>query len=228
LRGVDLVHSFFRVFVAFLFVFGMASAAYATAFQEGDEGQDVAQIQQRLNALGYNAGAVDGDFGSMTKSAVAIFQKDRGLEPDGIVGASTYQALMGREIPVSRDGYSTATARRVIETAMRYRGVPYSFGGTTPGGFDCSGFTRYVFSQVNAYLPRAADEQYEVGRAVSYSNLQPGDLVFFSTYEAGPSHVGIYVGGGRFISATSSSGVAITRIDSGYWGSRYIGARRVL
>lgn len=198
------------------------------AFQEGDEGQDIVQIQQRLNALGYNAGAADGDFGSMTKNAVKVFQRDRGLDPDGIVGASTYMALMGREIPVSRDGYSTATTRRVIEIAMRYRGVPYSFGGTTPSGFDCSGFTRYVFSQVNIYLPRAADEQYEVGRWVSYSNLQPGDLVFFTTYETGPSHVGIYVGGGRFISATSSSGVAVTRIDSGYWGSRYIGAKRVL
>ena len=70
MRGVDRVHSLLRVVVAFLFIFGMASVAYAMAFQEGDEGQDVVQIQQQLNALGYDDGAADGDFGAKAKNAV--------------------------------------------------------------------------------------------------------------------------------------------------------------
>ena len=67
-----------------------------------------------------------------------------------------------------------------------------------------------------------------MGKAVSQSNLQPGDLVFFETYEPGPSHSGIYIGDGKFISATSSSGVAVADMTSGYWGDRYLGAKRVM
>ncbi len=205
---------------------GMVTCS-AAAYQQGDQGQDVAELQTRLNALGYNAGSSDGDFGETTLSAVKAFQRDRGLEADGIIGAQTYLAIMGREIPVSRDA-SNVTVRRVIQSALRYQGVPYVFGGTSPSGFDCSGFVRYVFAQAGVYLPRGADEQYEVGQVVSYNRLQTGDLVFFTTYDYGASHSGIYLGNGKFISATSSRGVVIDRLDSGYWGARYIGARRVL
>lgn len=218
----------FRTLVMCLVLFSFSSFAYAAAYQEGDQGQDISLIQQRLNSLGYNAGTPDGDYGSLTKNAVKIFQRDRGLDSDGVVGAQTYRILMGRDIPVSRDDSGTYATRRVIQNAMRYRGVPYVFGGTTPYGFDCSGFTRYVFAQAGISLPRAADEQFDVGRSVSYSNLQPGDLVFFTTYAPGASHVGIYVGNDQFISATSSGGVMVSRLDIGYWGNRYYGARRVL
>lgn len=217
-----------RVTVFFLLLFGMFASAHAAgAIEEGDMGQDVTQIQERLNALGYDAGAADGDFGSRTAAAVMAFQRDRGLEADGVVGRATYQALLGREMPVSRDG-STATVRRIAQTAMRYVGVPYSFGGTTPDGFDCSGYVRYVFARSGISLPRMADEQYEMGRPVSRYRLQTGDLVFFTTYAAGVSHVGIYLGDGQFINASSSRGVVIDRLDSSYWGSRYVGARRVI
>lgn len=222
------MRSTFRIVAVFLFLFGFTMVAYADAFQEGDEGQDVAVIQQQLNSLGYNAGSADGDYGFRTKIAVKKFQRDRGLDADGVVGEQTYRALMGREIPASRGDRSSSLARRLVQTSLYYRGVPYAFGGTTPDGFDCSGFTRYVFSQIGVYLPRAADEQYDVGRWVSYNNLQPGDLVYFSTYAPGASHVGIYLGDGQFISATSSRGVAVSSLDGGYWGPRYIGARRVL
>lgn len=216
----------FRTLLFILVLFCFSSIAYAAAYQEGDQGDDVAMIQQRLNALGYNVGAVDGDFGAATRNAVQEFQRDKGLETDGIIGARTYRLLMGRDIPVSRAGISSA--RRIIQTAMQYTGVPYVFGGTTPSGFDCSGYTSYVFRQSGIYLPRTADEQFGLGRSVSYYSLQPGDLVFFSTYAPGPSHVGIYIGNGQFISATSSRGVAIARLDSGYWGNCYYGARRIL
>lgn len=219
---------FFRIMVFSLLLVSAGNVTCAeAAYHQGDQGQDIASIQGQLNALGYNAGSADGDFGDATANAISDFQRDRGLDVDGVIGADTYRALMGREIAVSRDG-SSSNVRRIVQASLRYQGVPYVFGGTTPNGFDCSGFTRYVFAQAGVYLPRGADEQYEVGRSVSYSRLQSGDLVYFTTYEAGASHVGIYLGNGQFISATSSRGIAIARLDSGYWGDRYIGARRVL
>jgi len=214
------------VFSLFLFSAGALNCAEAS-YHQGDQGEDIVSIQRQLSALGYDVGSIDGEFGDATATAIDNFQRDRGLEVDGVIGGDTYRAIMGREMPVSRDG-SSSSVRRIVQTALRYQGVPYVFGGTTPNGFDCSGFTRYVFAQAGIYLPRSADEQYEVGRSVSYSRLQSGDLVYFSTYEAGASHVGIYLGNGQFISATSSRGIAIARLDSGYWGDRYIGARRVL
>lgn len=222
------MQKFFGFIVALCLFCGTATLSHAAGtYEAGDQGEDVAAIQAQLNSLGFNVGTADGDFGSVTANAVKSFQKSRGLESDGVIGAETYRALMGRDIPASRDS-SAASVRRIVQNAMRYRGVPYVFGGTSPGGFDCSGFTRYVFAQSGIYLPRMADEQFEVGRHVSSNHLQPGDLVFFSTYEAGASHSGIYIGDGRFISATSSSGVKVDSLDSSYWGPRYIGARRVM
>ncbi|MFC5559777.1 NlpC/P60 family protein [Ureibacillus thermophilus] len=122
-----------------------------------------------------------------------------------------------------------ATAEELTSTAKQYLGAPYKYGGTNiQTGIDCSGFTRYVFSQFGITLKRSSKEQYTQGTAVSKSDLQPGDLVFFNTSGSGISHVGIYLGDGQFISATTSDGVDIDDInDPYYWGSRYVGARRV-
>ena len=220
------MHKFLRLMVCLVMLLAASAIASASAFEQGDEGHEVSLIQAKLSSLGYDVSA-DGDFGEQTTIAVKAFQRDRGLTADGVVGAQTYGLLLGRDIPVSRDS-SAATARRLIQTASRYIGVPYVFGGTTPDGFDCSGFMRFVYAKSGIYLPRMADEQYEVGQPVSYSRLRPGDMVFFSTYASGASHSGMYIGNGQFISATSSSGVKIDSLDSGYWGARYIGARRVL
>ncbi|MGI9860506.1 peptidoglycan endopeptidase [Moorella naiadis] len=116
---------------------------------------------------------------------------------------------------------------RIAAIARQYEGTPYRWGGTSPKGFDCSGFTLYVFDRVGIDLPHSASDQASLGTHVDKDELMPGDLVFFHTYARGISHVGIYVGDGNFISATNS-GVSIDSInDPYYWGPRYVGARRV-
>ena len=120
-------------------------------------------------------------------------------------------------------------AANLIATAKKYIGVKYVWGGTSPTGFDCSGFVQYVFKQHGITLNRTVVTQYQHGTAVSRSNLQPGDLVFFqNTYTTGLSHIGIYIGNGEFIHASSSQGVTISQLSNNYWNSHYHSARRVL
>ena len=202
-------------------------AAPEEPMQVGDQGDEVLAIQEKLSQMGYVVGSMDGVYGEVTAEAVRTLQKEKNLPVDGKISPELYKTLIGRDLPVSR-GASTATVRRLISSSFQYVGVPYWFGGTTPRGFDCSGFTRYVFSQVGISLPRMADGQFSVGRPVSTERLRPGDLVFFETYEPGPSHVGIYIGNSQFISATSSRGVVVADLFGYYWGERYIGARRVM
>ena len=121
-----------------------------------------------------------------------------------------------------------ATPTELIQVASKYKGIPYRYGGTTTAGFDCSGYTSFVFKQLGISIPRTSAGQYGVGTAVSKSNLQVGDLVFFNTSGKGVSHVGIYIGNNNFIHSSSSKGVSVASIyDPYYWGSRYIGAKRV-
>jgi cell wall-associated NlpC family hydrolase len=117
-------------------------------------------------------------------------------------------------------------AQELTRSALRFLGVPYSFGGTTASGFDCSGFVQHVFAMLGISLPRTADAQYDVGhRAVGGPHA--GDLVFFDTY-GGVSHVGIYLGDGKFVHASSSHGVMVSHLSESYWASRYVGAKRLI
>ncbi|WP_303166594.1 NlpC/P60 family protein [Phascolarctobacterium sp.] len=207
-------------------MFSLAGTTIAFAsFQRGDDGQEVLAIQKRLVELSYNIGTIDGEFGPATESAVKRFQADTGLEVDGVVGEATYKALMNKEMPPNR---SNSIARNVMRAAYSVIGTPYVFGGTSPYGFDCSGFTQYAFARAGISLPRMADSQFYAGRKISMSQLRPGDLIFFTTYEPGASHVGIYVGNGNFIHAGTSTGVTVSSAFTGYWGARYYGACRVL
>jgi cell wall-associated NlpC family hydrolase len=111
----------------------------------------------------------------------------------------------------------------VVGIAMRYLGTPYVWGGASPAGFDCSGFTMYVYAQVGVSLPHNAAAQYGYGTPVSRSALQPGDLVFFD----GLGHVGLYVGGGNFIHAPHTGDVVKISSMTGWYASTYVGARRL-
>jgi cell wall-associated NlpC family hydrolase len=111
----------------------------------------------------------------------------------------------------------------VVGIAMQYLGVPYVWGGSSPRGFDCSGLVVYVFAQVGLSLPHSSYAMYGMGTSVSISELQPGDLVFFT----GASHMGIYIGGGQFIHAPHTGDVVKISSLSGYYSSNFAGGRRI-
>ena len=135
--------------------------------------------------------------------------------------AKPVQVVAEPKQQVSRSSSST-----LVSNALSLKGVPYVFGGTSKSGFDCSGYTQYVFKGSGISLPRTSSAQFNVGSSVKKDQLQTGDLVFFTTYAKGPSHVGIYVGGGNFVHA-SNSGVRTTSLSDSYYANRYVGARRV-
>jgi cell wall-associated NlpC family hydrolase len=118
-------------------------------------------------------------------------------------------------------------ATELTRSALRFLGTPYVFGGTTPEGFDCSAYVQHVFAMVGISLPRTADAQYDFGKP-AVGGPRPGDLVFFQTYTYGPSHVGIYLGNGEFVHASSSHGVMVSKLSESYWASRYLGAKRLI
>lgn len=117
--------------------------------------------------------------------------------------------------------YAPTKPDKIVQFAKKYVGVRYLPGGTTPDGFDCSGFVQFVFAQNGTMLQRSSREMYEqAGSKVNHA--EPGDLVFFS------GHVGIYLGNNQFISATTTYGVHIDSLDNPYWRSNYKGAKRIV
>ncbi|HLH81015.1 MAG TPA: SH3 domain-containing C40 family peptidase [Chthonomonas sp.] len=119
----------------------------------------------------------------------------------------------------------------LVRSALAYRGTPYVYGGSGRDGFDCSGFVRYLYLKRGIDLPHNAAEQFHMGKPVSRKDLKPGDLVFFHTVTPGISHVGMYIGNGRFIHASSrrgGGGVRIDSLDESYYAHAYRGARRII
>ncbi len=188
----------------------------------------VAPVQRALGV------PVDGVYGPVSRAAVRAFQSRRGLAVDGVVGPQTLHALGVRRqakaaepaTPKKTTQKPSSRGARVAAVARRYLGIPYRWGGESPGtGFDCSGFVMYVFSRVGVSLPRVVSAQYTIGRPVSRPALAPGDIVFFDRL----GHNGIYLGRGRFIHSPHSGDVVkISSIHDSWYSSRWVGARRVL
>lgn len=143
-------------------------------------------------------------------------------------------AAAKKTTPQSRGGRIAAPPSQekvkiVLGYAKQFLGAKYVFGGASPKGFDCSGFTMYIYKKIGISLPHSARLQFTKGTQVSRENLMPGDLVFFETYKKGISHVGIYIGDNKFLHASSvGTGVTITSILSSYYSPRFKGAVRII
>lgn len=186
---------------------------FTTKLHYGSVGGYVSSLQTALNNEGANL-AVDGIFGWRTKKAVINYQAANGLQVDGIVGPETRGALNGAASSGS-GAVATSTentsGNALLSAARSQIGTPYSWGASIPGvGFDCSGFTRWVYSQVGINLPRSSSAQISQATRISQSEARPGDLV------AWPGHVGIYAGNGKVIDAGSSPNSVTER---SIWGS---------
>jgi len=186
--------------------------AGSSAFARADAGASLPTLDYTGSAQSANAQALSPDVAAWTSHLIIVTpQRHRasiGRFTGGILARTSHMAAM------------------LTRSALRFLGVPYVFGGTSAYGFDCSGFVQHVFAMLGISLPRTADAQYDVGhRAVG--GPRPGDLVFFDTY-GGVSHVGIYLGHGEFVHASSSHGVMVSHLAEEYWAARYVGAKRLI
>jgi peptidoglycan DL-endopeptidase CwlO len=212
---------------------GGRAIARAAALTGPAPAADVTRAVQR--ALGLTA---DGVFGPQTRAAVVAYQQGHGLIVDGIVGPQTLGALgLGGGASTAGAGSgagATATVaapagagvQAAVSAAMSKVGAPYASGGNGPSSFDCSGLTSWAMRQAGITIPRTSFAQYGIGTAVGKDAIQAGDLVFFNTAGPGASDVGIATGPTTVVSATTH-GVMNHAIFDSYWGSHFVGAKRV-
>ncbi|GGF13317.1 hydrolase [Halobacillus andaensis] len=219
-----------------------STSAETSILSNGAQGEDVKSVQSDLEAEGYYTSNLDGIFGPLTEEAVRDFQADQGLAVDGLVGPETESALSNSddstneettteepttEEPTTEEPSSDDSASQsdVVSIAEDQIGTPYVWGGTTPDGFDSSGFILYVFDQVGIDLNRKESDMwlYDGERVESPS---VGDVVFFEgTYDTeGASHSGIYIGDNKMIHS-GSNGVEVADMSIDYWQDHYIGVK---
>jgi cell wall-associated NlpC family hydrolase len=210
----------------------LGAAQAATSTTHVGHGAGVRAVQR---ALGVTA---DGILGPRTRKAIKKFQRAHGLVPDGIVGPLTRAALgIGKSAGATRTAAATGAeaaaptsgasgVQAAVAAAMSKVGAPYSYGATGPSSFDCSGLTSWAMRQAGISIPRTSFAQHGIGTAVSKSDIQPGDLVFFNTAGPGASDVGLATSATTVVSATTH-GVMNHAIFDAYWGAHFVGAKRV-
>lgn len=165
----------------------------------------------------------------LLSTSMVVYAMPPTANTEGLVAHKGLIDRIGEHLQQTRESVGERASGLVLN-AMGFLGVPYKFGGSTPeAGFDCSGFVRAVFEQsVGKVLPRRAEDQAAVAERIDRNDLKPGDLVFFNTMRRAFSHVGIYVGDGKFIhSPRAGSYVRVEDMRQAYWQTRFNGARRV-
>lgn len=149
-----------------------------------------------------------------------------GLDPDRVLRVGS--VLLVPQSADDADAAAPEGQHRFVQAALQYQGVRYRYGGMSTRGMDCSGLVALVLRNYGIDAPHNSKALYRLGKGVSRENLQPGDLIFFHTTRPGISHVGIYIGDGEFIHASSSKGrVRIDRLDQGYYSRAFVGAKRL-
>jgi cell wall-associated NlpC family hydrolase len=198
--------------------------------KEGDSGDKVVEIQKKLKNLDIYKTEISSTYNQTTIDAVMAFQKTNALPQTGIVDSATLIKLntaSNNKIADRASASRRLVNAKAVDYAKKYLGAPYKWGASSGKAFDCSGYVLYIMKKFNVNLERTASSQFQNGIKVDKDDLQAGDLVFFTTYKKGPSHVGMYIGDNKFIHASSGvDHVTITDLDTNYYKKRYLGARR--
>lgn len=211
----------------------------------GMKSEDVKIVQSALQYFGYYTAEIDGLYGPLTKKALEIAEENHDIDlstkvaresleqlyedvEEEITEQQTVEKQQKKEVKqpeVKKVSSTSTTNSNIIQTAQSLLGSPYVWGGTSPTGFDCSGFVQFVYQAEDRVIPRTVTDIWNFAKPVDSPSV--GDLVFFETYKAGPSHLGIYIGNNQFIHAGLTNGVEISNLNVDYWKKRYIGAKRI-
>lgn len=218
----------------------------------GMHSEDVKLVQQALFYFGYYEGELDGIYGPLTKQALELAEETHNIqltnkaikeslttlhdseenkleieleqeeisEENNLVENKKEQIEAPKQVRVEKSNLSG-----VVQTARSLLGSPYAWGGTSPNGFDCSGFVQFVFESSGVTIPRTVSDIWNFSKLVDSPSV--GDLVFFETYQPGPSHLGIYIGDNQFIHAGSSRGVEVSDLSTPYWNDRFLGGKKI-
>lgn len=216
------------------------------SIEYGDNNPDVKMVQEVLLFYGYYHGSVDSNYGPLTEQAIEELEAEleNGLDQEEEQTEETETSTSDDGAIIEDESSSEEEQSEVekedtevmqldvqtndldiIPAAKEHMGTPYVWGGTNPDGFDCSGFIHFLYDEQDVAIPRTVNEIWNFSNEVSSPSV--GDLVFFETYQAGPSHLGIYLGDNQFIHAGTSSGVEISNLEEDYWDERYLGAKRI-
>jgi cell wall-associated NlpC family hydrolase len=194
---------------------------------------ELLRIEMMQNTLSL-AGDSDSSMPSATRALESLLSglgactPHRGFPKQAAQGVPAGDSEALDELAAAVSGKGDEKADEIGKSAAEFLGTPYRFGGEGANGIDCSSFVQQVFRENQITLPRTAREQMKVGSEVAAGDLRKGDLVFFHTYASYPSHVGIYLGDGKMIHASSAKGeVTVSNMNTDYYRSRFLGAKRL-